>query len=151
MDNRLQVSDYQIFHLINNRKYPILLVFIVPGNESRGTANSLANAIRRRLNAETLSATAFPRDIRVAKAKRLVETIFNKIHFRAIDQRQRVLVDHDLYAVILEHDVLCFYALRIVNNVCEPIAASLFDAKPKTDAIATTLEIASDPLSSRRC
>src|SRR5690606_36594554 len=102
-------------------------------------------------DAEAFPAAALPRDVRITKAKRLVQALFHEIDLGTVDQFETPGVHDDLDAALFENHVAVFDAVGVVDDVSEAVAAGLLDSEAQADALATCVQVVADPVRCRFC
>src|SRR6185437_7423379 len=107
------------------------LLGAVGGASRRAKSTSEGGAAPPDSNAEALSAAAFALHVRIVEAEGFVETVFDEIDRRAVDEREALRIDEQLHAVILEHHIVRPSLLRVVHDVRKPGAARPPNRKPE--------------------
>src|SRR5215472_16180123 len=103
----------------------------VSGASRRAKSTAEGAAAPPDSNAEALSAPALALHIRIVEAEGFVETVFDEIDDRAVDERKASRIDEHLHTVILEDHIVGPSLLRVVHDVRKPGAARLPDRKPE--------------------
>src|SRR5210317_2100111 len=103
------------------------------------------------LNVKALAAATFTLDIRVPEAEGLIQAVFDEIDLVPIDELQSLRVDDNLYALVLEHNVVGPDFLGIIDDVGIARTAGRSDAEAQTEVVFTIFEVRADALSRRIC
>src|SRR5215472_8817659 len=98
---------------------------------------------------EALPATAFAFDVRIFEAERLVQALFDEVHYRPIDQREAGGVDEHPHPPILEDRVSGLRPIGVVDDVRKAGAAGLTYPEPQTRTVSACRQEALDAIGRR--
>src|SRR5690606_38568836 len=95
-------------------------------NQAIGASRRRAVGRRRsgsRVDREAFAATALAGRVRIAEHERGIQALATEVDLGAVDERQRLAIDDEAQAVLVEHGVVGVDRLREVDRVAEARAA----------------------------
>ena len=110
---------------------------------------SLFKLIGINSDVEAFTATALAGNIRIAEAERLVQAVFDKIDLGTIDELQRLRIDNDGNALVLEHDIRVVDLIGVVDDIRISGTTALGNAQTQSNAAGALFKVGADPLGGR--
>ena len=108
-------------------------------------------AIDRSLDAKAFAATALALGVGICEFEAFVDTLFYKIHLRAVYIDQALRVNNNLDTLVLKNLIPDFQLVHEFQHVCHAGTAGGFYPDPNTKPMATARQLIGDMPGSSFC